>query len=97
MRNPCPGHADRMGPARALRQTYTPAYCHDSPARLRDWPFLLRGPARAGREDGYYRILAASTTSSTWPANRSGRRKLESAVLMVPEVAEAAALPVIDE
>jgi acetyl-CoA synthetase len=47
--------------------------------------------------DGYYRILGRIDDVINVAGHRLGTKELESAVLTVPEVAEAAAVPVIDE
>jgi acetyl-CoA synthetase len=47
--------------------------------------------------DGYYRILGRIDDVINVSGHRLGTKELESACLTVPEIAEAAAVPVIDE
>ena len=47
--------------------------------------------------DGYYRILGRVDDVINVAGHRLGTKELESAAIMVDEVAEAAAVPVIDE
>jgi acetyl-CoA synthetase len=78
-------------------QTYYAKYCHDKSSHdWRDWPFLC-GDGAVQAEDGYYRILGRIDDVINVAGHRLGTKELESAVLTVPEVAEAAAVPVIDE
>jgi acetyl-CoA synthetase len=48
-------------------------------------------------KDGYYRILGRVDDVINVSGHRLGTKELESAALMVEEVAEAAAVPVVDE
>ena len=48
-------------------------------------------------EDGYYRILGRVDDVINVSGHRLGTKELESAALMVDEVAEAAAVPVVDD
>ena len=47
--------------------------------------------------DGYYRILGRVDDVINVAGHRLGTKEIESAALTVPEVAEAAAVPVIDD
>src|SRR5262249_34274023 len=47
--------------------------------------------------DGYFRILGRVDDVINVAGHRLGTKELESACLMVPEVAEAAVVPVVDE
>ena len=78
-------------------QTYYAKYYHDkSSTDWHDWPFLC-GDGALQSADGYYRILGRIDDVINVAGHRLGTKELESAVLTVPEVAEAAAVPVIDE
>src|SRR5260221_6395091 len=47
--------------------------------------------------DGYYRILGRSDDVINVAGHRLGTKEIESACLTVPEIAEAAVVPVYDE
>jgi acetyl-CoA synthetase len=77
--------------------TYYAKYCHDRSSKdWHDWPFLC-GDGAVQAIDGYYRILGRIDDVINVAGHRLGTKELESAVLTVPEVAEAAAVPVMDE
>src|SRR5487761_624506 len=62
----------------------------------RDWPYFANdGAVQAA--DGYFRILGRVDDVINVAGHRLGTKELESAALMVNEVAEAAAVPVIDD
>jgi acetyl-CoA synthetase len=61
-----------------------------------DWPFLC-GDGALQAADGYIRILGRIDDVINVAGHRLGTKELESAALTVPEVAEAAAVPVIDD
>jgi len=56
-----------------------------------------RGRPGSVRADGYFRILGRVDDVINVAGHRLGTKELESAALTVPEVAEAAAVPVIDD
>jgi acetyl-CoA synthetase len=61
-----------------------------------DWPYFAGdGALQAG--DGYYRILGRVDDVINVAGHRLGTKELESASLTVSEVAEAAAVPVVDD
>jgi len=62
----------------------------------RDWPFLC-GDGAVQAADGYYRILGRIDDVINVAGHRLGTKEIESACLTVPEVAEAAVVPVQDE
>jgi acetyl-CoA synthetase len=62
----------------------------------RDWPYFT-GDAAVCAEDGYYRILGRIDDVINVAGHRLGTKELESACLLVEEVAEAAVVPVADE
>jgi acetyl-CoA synthetase len=98
IRNPWPGIMQTIwGQPERFVQTYYARYNHDSASKdWHDWPFLC-GDGAVQALDGYYRILGRIDDVINVAGHRLGTKELESAVLTVPEVAEAAAVPVIDE
>ncbi len=98
IRNPWPGIMQTVwGQPDRFVQTYYAKYNHDkSSTDWHDWPFLC-GDGAVQAMDGYYRILGRIDDVINVAGHRLGTKELESAVLTVPEVAEAAAVPVIDE
>ena len=62
----------------------------------RDWPYFA-GDGAVQAEDGYYRILGRIDDVINVAGHRLGTKEIESAALTVPEVAEAAVVPVADE
>ena len=79
-----------------MRQYYA-KYCKDPKSKdWRDWPYFAGdGAMLAG--DGYFRILGRVDDVINVAGHRLGTKELESACLTVPEVAEAAVVPVVDE
>ena len=77
--------------------TYYEKYCRDtSSTDWRDWPYFANdGAVQAA--DGYFRILGRVDDVINVAGHRLGTKELESAAIMVEEVAEAAAVPVVDE
>jgi acetyl-CoA synthetase len=61
-----------------------------------DWPFMC-GDGAVQAADGYFRILGRIDDVINVAGHRLGTKELESAALTVDEVAEAAAVPVVDE
>ena len=62
----------------------------------RDWPYFA-GDGAVQAADGYFRILGRVDDVINVAGHRLGTKEIESAALTVPEVAEAAAVPVIDD
>jgi acetyl-CoA synthetase len=98
IRNPWPGIMQTIwGQPERFVQTYYARYCHNESSKdWHDWPFLC-GDGAVEAVDGYFRILGRIDDVINVAGHRLGTKELESAVLTVPEVAEAAAVPVIDE
>jgi acetyl-CoA synthetase len=61
-----------------------------------DWPYFA-GDGAVQAEDGYFRILGRVDDVINVAGHRLGTKELESSALSVEEVAEAAAVPVIDD
>jgi acetyl-CoA synthetase len=62
----------------------------------RDWPYAT-GDGAMQSADGYFRILGRIDDVINVSGHRLGTKEIESACLTVPEVAEAAVVPVSDE
>ncbi|MDM8518417.1 acetate--CoA ligase [Anaerolineales bacterium HSG6] len=62
----------------------------------RDWPYLT-GDAATLSEDGYYRILGRIDDVINVSGHRLGTKEIESAGLVVQEVAESAVVSMADE
>jgi len=81
---------------RFVKQYYQ-KYCKNSKSTdWRDWPYFAADGAVL-TADGYYRILGRVDDVINVAGHRLGTKEIESACLTVPEVAEAAVVPVIDE
>jgi acetyl-CoA synthetase len=98
IQNPWPGSFQTIwGDRDRYVSTYYARYCKDKNSKdWRDWPYLA-GDAAVQAEDGYYRILGRIDDVINVSGHRLGTKELESAALTVPEVAEAAVVPVNDE
>jgi acetyl-CoA synthetase len=98
IRNPWPGIMQTIwgDPDRFVKQYYA-KYCKDANSTdWRDWPYFA-GDGAVLPEDGYYRILGRVDDVINVAGHRLGTKEIESACLTVPEVAEAAVVPVVDE
>ncbi|MBX6370965.1 MAG: acetate--CoA ligase [Acidothermus sp.] len=98
IRNPWPGVFQGIWkqPERFV-QTYYAKYCRDRSSKdWRDWPYFS-GDGAVQAADGYFRILGRVDDVINVAGHRLGTKELEAATLTVPEVAEAAAVPVMDE
>ena len=97
IRNPWPGIFQTIwkDPDRFVRQYYT-RYCKDPKSKdWRDWPYLA-GDGAVQAADGYFRILGRIDDVINVAGHRLGTKEIESAALIVAEVAEAAVVPVAD-
>jgi acetyl-CoA synthetase len=98
IRNPWPGAFQTIwkDPDRYVSQYYA-RYCRDSKSKdWRDWPYMA-GDGAVQAADGYYRILGRIDDVINVAGHRLGTKEIESAALLVPEVVEAAVVPVADE
>jgi len=98
IRNPWPGifqtiWGDRD---RFVRQYYQKYNKDNSSKDWRDWPYFA-GDGAVQAPDGYFRILGRVDDVINVAGHRLGTKELESACLMVDEIAEAAVVPVVDE
>jgi len=98
IRNPWPGIFETIwGQPERFVQVYYEKYCRNKESKdWHDWPYLSGdGAVQAG--DGYFRILGRIDDVINVAGHRLGTKELESASITVEEVAEAAAVPVLDE
>ncbi|MCL4321799.1 MAG: acetate--CoA ligase [Deltaproteobacteria bacterium] len=98
IRNPWPGIMQTIwGDPERFVNTYYSKYNKNKDSKdWHDWPYFA-GDGAMEALDGYYRILGRIDDVINVAGHRLGTKELESACLTVPEVAEAAAVPVIDE
>ncbi len=98
IRNPWPGIFQTIwGQPERFVQIYYEKYCRDKNSTdWHDWPYFAGdGALQAG--DGYFRILGRVDDVINVSGHRLGTKELESASLTVDDIAEAAAVPVMDE
>ncbi len=98
IKNPWPGAFQTIwGDRDRYVKQYYEKYCKDPKSKdWRDWPYLT-GDAATQSTDGYYRILGRIDDVINVSGHRLGTKELESAALVVPEVAESAVVPVADD
>ncbi|HVC14104.1 MAG TPA: acetate--CoA ligase [Acidimicrobiales bacterium] len=98
IRNPWPGGFQTVwGDPERFVQTYYEKYNRDPKSTdWHDWPYFANDGATQS-PDGYFRILGRVDDVINVAGHRLGTKELESASLLVDEVAEAAAVPVVDE
>ena len=98
IRNPWPGIFQTIwGQPERFKQTYYAKYCKNPESTdWRDWPYLA-GDGAVQAADGYFRILGRVDDVINVAGHRLGTKELESAAITVDEIAEAAAVPVVDE
>ena len=98
IKNPWPGMFQTIwGDRDRFVHQYFKRYCKNPESKdWRDWPYLT-GDAAVQSPDGYYRILGRIDDVINVSGHRLGTKELESAALVVPEVAEAAVVPVKDD
>jgi len=98
IRNPWPGIFQTIwgDPDRFLSTYYRKYNKNPDSKDWHDWPYFANdGAVQAA--DGYFRILGRVDDVINVAGHRLGTKELESAALTVPEIAEAAAVPVIDD
>src|SRR5262249_51743859 len=98
IRNPWPGMFQTIwGDPERFLSTYFRKYNTKPDSQdWHDWPYFTNdGAVQAA--DGYFRILGRVDDVINVAGHRLGTKEIESAALTVPEVAEAAAGPVIDD
>jgi acetyl-CoA synthetase len=98
IRNPWPGIFQTIwgDPERFLATYYRKYNKNPDSTDWHDWPYFANdGAVQAA--DGYFRILGRVDDVINVAGHRLGTKEIESAALTVPEVAEAAAVPVVDD
>jgi acetyl-CoA synthetase len=98
IRNPWPGIMQTVwrDDDRFVQQYYS-KYCRNRLSKdWHDWPYFAADGAVLS-SDGYYRILGRVDDVINVAGHKLGTKELESACLTVPDVAEAAVVPVVDE
>ena len=98
IRNPWPGIFQTIwGNPEKFVETYFKKYNKDPNSKdWHDWPYFA-GDGALQAEDGYFRILGRVDDVINVAGHRLGTKELESAALTVNEIAEAAAVPVMDD
>jgi acetyl-CoA synthetase len=97
IRNPWPGRMLTIwkDDDRFVKQYYQRYNKNPESKDWRDWPYFA-GDGAMQAKDGYYRILGRIDDVINVAGHRLGTKELESAALMVPEIGEAAVVPVAD-
>ena len=98
IQNPWPGEFQTIwGDRDRFVSTYYARYCKNPKSRdWRDWPYMT-GDAAVEAPDGYYSILGRVDDVINVSGRRLGTKEIESAAMVVEEVAEAAVVPVAHE
>jgi acetyl-CoA synthetase len=98
IRNPWPGSFQTIwGQPERYVDTYYAKYNRNTDSKdWRDWPYFS-GDGAVQAADGYFRILGRVDDVINVAGHRLGTKEIESASITVGEVAEAAAVPVIDD
>jgi acetyl-CoA synthetase len=98
IQNPWPGMFQTIwGDRQRFVDTYFARYCKDPKSKKwQDWPYMT-GDAAVVAKDGYVRILGRIDDVINVSGHRLGTKEIESAALVVEEVAEAAVVPVAHE
>ncbi|MDE2148564.1 MAG: acetate--CoA ligase [Gammaproteobacteria bacterium] len=98
IRNPWPGRMLTIwGDDERFVKTYYARYNNDPKSKdWHDWPYFA-GDGALQAADGYIRILGRIDDVINVAGHRLGTKEIEAACLTVPEVAEAAVVPVADE
>jgi acetyl-CoA synthetase len=98
IRNPWPGMFQTIwgDPDRFLSTYFRKYNKNPDSTDWHDWPYFTNDGAMEAA-DGYFRIIGRVDDVINVAGHRLGTKEIESAALTVPEVAEAAAVPVIDD
>jgi acetyl-CoA synthetase len=98
IRNPWPGIMQTIwgDPQRFVAQYYKKYNKNPHSHDWRDWPYYAADGAVLP-SDGFYRILGRVDDVINVAGHRLGTKELESVCLTLPEIAEAAVVPVVDE
>jgi acetyl-CoA synthetase len=97
IRNPWPGIFQTIwgDPERFVKTYYAKYNTDDKSTDWHDWPYFA-GDGAVWAADGYLRILGRVDDVINVAGHRLGTKEIESACLTVPEVAEAAVVPIVD-
>ncbi|MDE1858401.1 MAG: acetate--CoA ligase, partial [Thaumarchaeota archaeon] len=98
IRNPWPGIMQTIwgDPDRFVKVYYSKYNRNKDSKDWHDWPYFA-GDGAVLAADGYFRILGRVDDVIKVAGHRLGTKELENAVLTTPEVAEAAAIAMVDE
>jgi acetyl-CoA synthetase len=98
IQNPWPGLMQTVwGDRNRFVESYFGMYNKDRKSKKwQDWPYMT-GDAAVMAKDGYVRVLGRIDDVINVSGHRLGTKEIESAALTVPEVAEAAVVPVAHE
>ncbi|MDG6901784.1 MAG: acetate--CoA ligase [Nitrososphaerota archaeon] len=98
IRNPWPGIMQTIwgDPDRFVKVYYSKYNKNKDSKDWHDWPYFA-GDGAVLAADGYFRILGRVDDVIKVAGHRLGTKELENAVLTTPEVAEAAAIAMVDE
>ncbi len=98
IRNPWPGIFQTIWgqPERFVDTYYAKYNRHKDSKDWHDWPYFA-GDGAVDAADGYFRILGRVDDVINVAGHRLGTKEIESASITVEEIAEAAAVPVIDD
>src|SRR5579863_7223533 len=98
IRNPWPGIMQTIwgSPERFVNQYYKKYNKNPHSKDWRDWPYYAADGAVLPA-DGYYRILGRVDDVINVAGHRLGTKEVESACLTIPQIAEAAVVPAVDE
>jgi len=98
IRNPWPGIMQTIwGDRDRFVDQYYRKYCKDLKSKdWHDWPYFAADGAVLAA-DGYLRILGRVDDVINVAGHRLGTKEIESACLTLPEIAEAAVVPVVDD
>ncbi len=98
IRNPWPGIMQTIwgDPDRFVSTYYKKYNTNPHSKDWRDWPYYAADGA-VHTPDGYYRILGRVDDVINVAGHRLGTKELESACLTIPEIAEAAVVPAVDD
>jgi len=83
-------------PDRFVKTYYEKYNKNPKSKKWQDWPYFA-GDGAVQADDGYFRILGRVDDVINVAGHPLGTKELESACLVVPEIAEAAVVPVADE
>src|SRR6266436_5423855 len=83
-------------PQRFVSQYYKKYNKNPQSKAWQDWPYYAADGAVLAA-DGYYRILGRVDDVINVAGHRLGTKEVESACLSIPEIAEAAVVPAVDE